>query len=101
TPNGIQREPTGANAGQWGMSHDDDGKMWFVDAGGERGPVNFQFPVHYGAFSPCTGAGGGTRRGGRGGRGASGAPGATGAAPGAQSPAAPVPPLAPAPVDPN
>ena len=45
TPNGILREPTGPNGGQWGLSMDDDGKMWFVDAGGERGPVNFQFPI--------------------------------------------------------
>ena len=28
---------------------DDDGKMWFIDAGGERGPMNFQVPIHYGA----------------------------------------------------
>ena len=30
---------------------DDDGKTWFVDAGGERGPMNFQVPIHYGAFT--------------------------------------------------
>ena len=30
---------------------DDDGKMWFMDAGGERGPMNFQVPIHYGAFT--------------------------------------------------
>ena len=30
---------------------DDDGKMWFIDAGGERGPMNFQVPIHYGAFT--------------------------------------------------
>ena len=48
------------------MSHDDDGKMWFVDAGGERGPMNFQFPIHYGGFSPCsTGGGRGARGAGR------------------------------------
>ncbi len=51
TPDGILREPTGANGGQWGLTQDDDGKMWFVDAGGERGPMNFQVPIHYGAFS--------------------------------------------------
>ena len=32
---------------------DDDGKPWFVDAGGERGPMNFQYPIQYGAFTPC------------------------------------------------
>ncbi len=51
TPNGVLREPTGPNGGQWGLAQDDYGKMWFVDAGGERGPVNFQVPIQYGAFS--------------------------------------------------
>ncbi|MEO7271324.1 MAG: c-type cytochrome [Vicinamibacterales bacterium] len=58
TPNGFLREPTGPNGGQWGLASDDDGKPWFVDAGGERGPMNFQFPVHYGAFTPCPAVGG-------------------------------------------
>jgi mono/diheme cytochrome c family protein/glucose/arabinose dehydrogenase len=51
TPTGILKEPTGPNGGQWGVTMDDDGKMWFMDAGGERGPMNFQVPIHYGAFS--------------------------------------------------
>lgn len=51
TPDGIIREATGANGGQWGLSQDADGKMWFVDAGGERGPMNFQVPIHYGSFT--------------------------------------------------
>ena len=51
TPNGILKEPTGPNGGQWGVTMDDDGKMWFMDAGGERGPINFQVPIHYGAFT--------------------------------------------------
>ncbi len=63
TPSGFLREPTGPNGGQWGLASDDDGKPWFVDAGGERGPMNFQYPIHYGAFTPCPSAG----RGGRGG----------------------------------
>ncbi len=50
TPTGIVREATGSNGGQWGLAQDDDGKMWFVCAGCERGPVNFQVPIHYGAF---------------------------------------------------
>ncbi len=50
TPGGIIREATGPNGGQWGLSQDDDGKMWFVCAGCERGPVNFQVPIQYGAF---------------------------------------------------
>jgi len=51
TPSGILKEPTGPNSGQWGVTMDDDGKMWFMDAGGERGPMNFQVPIHYGAFT--------------------------------------------------
>ncbi len=51
TPTGMLRETTGPNGGQWGLTQDDDGKMWFVDAGGERGPMNFQVPIHYGAFT--------------------------------------------------
>ena len=57
TPSGFLREPTAPNGGQWGLASDDDGKPWFVDAGGERGPMNFQFPIHYGSFSPCPSAG--------------------------------------------
>ena len=57
TPSGFLREPTGPNGGQWGLASDDDGKPWFVDAGGERGPINFQYPIHYGAFTPCAAAG--------------------------------------------
>jgi putative membrane-bound dehydrogenase-like protein len=53
TPSGFLREPTGPNGGQWGLSMDDDGKPWFVDAGGERGPMNFQYPIEYGSFTPC------------------------------------------------
>jgi mono/diheme cytochrome c family protein len=51
TPNGILREPTGPNFGQWGLTQDDNGKMWFVDAGGERGPMNFQMPIVYGSLN--------------------------------------------------
>jgi mono/diheme cytochrome c family protein len=63
TPSGFLREPTAANGGQWGLASDDDGKPWFVDAGGERGPMNFQFPIHYGSFTPCAAAGRGGRAG--------------------------------------
>jgi mono/diheme cytochrome c family protein len=51
TPSGILKEPTGPNSGSWGVTMDDDGKIWFIDAGGERGPMNFQVPIHYGAFA--------------------------------------------------
>jgi mono/diheme cytochrome c family protein/glucose/arabinose dehydrogenase len=51
TPNGILREPTAPNGASFGLTMDDDGKPWFINAGGERGPVNFQFPIHYGALT--------------------------------------------------
>lgn len=45
------KEPTAPNGGQWGLCQDDYGKPWFVNAGGERGPLNFQQPIVYGQFS--------------------------------------------------
>ena len=51
TPNGVLKEPTGPNSSQWGVTQDDDGKVWFQ--GGASGmPGYFQFPVHYGNFAP-------------------------------------------------
>ncbi len=51
TPNGIVREPSGSSGAEWGLSMDDDGKMWFVNSGGERGPVAFEVPIQYGAYN--------------------------------------------------
>jgi mono/diheme cytochrome c family protein len=52
TPKGeVLKETTAPNGGQWGLTQDDYGKVWFVDAGGERGPINFQTPIQYGAFN--------------------------------------------------
>ena len=49
TPNGVIREKTGFNRAQWGITHDDDGKLWFQ--GGASGvPSYFQFPIQYGNF---------------------------------------------------
>ncbi|BCX46812.1 glucanendo-1,6-beta-glucosidase [Haloferula helveola] len=45
------KEPTAANGGQWGLCQDNQGKPWFVNAGGERGPINFQQPIVYGGFN--------------------------------------------------
>jgi mono/diheme cytochrome c family protein len=53
SPSGILREPHPATSSEWGLSMDDDGKIWWLNAGGERGPVNFQFPIQYGAFNPA------------------------------------------------
>ncbi|MEP6917051.1 MAG: sorbosone dehydrogenase, partial [Acidobacteriota bacterium] len=50
TPNGLLKEPTGPNNSQWGVTQDNDGKVWFQ--GGASGmPGYFQFPVHYGNFA--------------------------------------------------
>jgi mono/diheme cytochrome c family protein len=49
TPQGVIRESTASNQAQWGITHDDDGKLWFQ--GGSSGlPAYFQFPVHYGDY---------------------------------------------------
>jgi mono/diheme cytochrome c family protein/glucose/arabinose dehydrogenase len=51
-PNGtVQREETEANGGQWWSAQDNYGKVWWIDGGGETGPVNFQAPIVYGAFN--------------------------------------------------
>ena len=49
-PQGVVREGTGANGAQWGVTQDNDGKVWFQ--GGASGmPGYFQFPIHYGTFN--------------------------------------------------
>ena len=51
-PNGkVLREETEPNGGQWWSAQDNYGKVWWVDGGGEIGPVNFQAPIAYGAFN--------------------------------------------------
>jgi mono/diheme cytochrome c family protein/glucose/arabinose dehydrogenase len=49
TPNGARREPIGNPGGSWGITQDDDGRM-FSQGGASGLPGYFQFPVHYGAF---------------------------------------------------
>ena len=50
TPTGILREPTGSNGAQWGVTQDNEGKVWFQ--GGASGvPSYFQFPIVYGNFN--------------------------------------------------
>ncbi|MEO0446681.1 MAG: c-type cytochrome, partial [Verrucomicrobiota bacterium] len=51
-PDGLAlKEPTAPNGGQWGLCQDDEGKPWYVNAGGEKGPLNFQAPILYGQFN--------------------------------------------------
>ncbi len=52
TPDGIVKEETKANDGQWGLGQDNHGSLYYVNAGGEKGPVSFQAPVVYGMFNP-------------------------------------------------
>lgn len=52
TPKGIKKEETKANDGQWGLGHDDLGNLYYVNAGGEKGPLSYQAPVVYGMFNP-------------------------------------------------
>ncbi|WP_052573722.1 hypothetical protein [Haloferula sp. BvORR071] len=44
-------ETTAANGGQWGIAQDDYGKLWWSNAGGEKGIWNYQTPVLYGAIN--------------------------------------------------
>jgi mono/diheme cytochrome c family protein/glucose/arabinose dehydrogenase len=50
TPAGVIREPTGPNGGSWGVTQDNNGKVWF-QSGFTGMPGYFQFPVHYGNFA--------------------------------------------------
>src|SRR5262245_9620638 len=50
TPNGVIKESTAPNAGEWGVTQDDDGRIWF-ESGAPGVPTNFQFPIVYGNFN--------------------------------------------------
>lgn len=52
TPKGALKEPTAANNGQWGVGQDNHGNIYFMNAGGEKGPQSFQRPTVYGQFNP-------------------------------------------------
>ena len=49
------QEPTPGNGGQWGLAQDNYGKMWWSNAGGEKGLWNFQTPIIYGAINVPSG----------------------------------------------
>jgi mono/diheme cytochrome c family protein/glucose/arabinose dehydrogenase len=50
TPKGVIKEPVPSNGGQWGLAQDDNGKLWFSNAGGEKGLFHFQVPAAYGCI---------------------------------------------------
>jgi glucose/arabinose dehydrogenase/mono/diheme cytochrome c family protein len=45
------KEAIPVNGGQWGLTQDDWGKVWFLNAGNETGPVHFQQHIIYGQYS--------------------------------------------------
>jgi mono/diheme cytochrome c family protein/glucose/arabinose dehydrogenase len=45
------KETTAGNGGQWGLAQDDSGKMWWSNAGGEKGLWNYQLPILYAAIN--------------------------------------------------
>jgi mono/diheme cytochrome c family protein/glucose/arabinose dehydrogenase len=49
TPEGVLQEPTGNPYGQWGVTQDNYGQVWFQDGAGGV-PQNFNFPIVYGNF---------------------------------------------------
>jgi len=50
TRDGVITEPSGNPWGQWGVTQDNYGKLWFQDGAGGV-PQGFQFPIVYGNFS--------------------------------------------------
>jgi len=49
TPDGVIQEPTGNPYGQWGVTQDNYGQVWFQDGAGGV-PRNFNFPIVYGNY---------------------------------------------------
>ena len=45
------KETTAGNGGQWGLAQDDYGKMWWSNAGGEKGIWNYQTHILYAAIN--------------------------------------------------
>lgn len=46
------QEPTFPNSGQWGLAQDNYGKMWWSNAGGEKGLHSYQVSTVYGSINP-------------------------------------------------
>ncbi|MEK6235184.1 MAG: discoidin domain-containing protein, partial [Planctomycetales bacterium] len=47
----VVREPLPHGAGQWGLTHDDVGRIFYSSAGGENPATDFQRPIIYGQLS--------------------------------------------------
>jgi len=50
TSDGVIQEPTGNPYGQWGVTQDNYGQVWFQDGAGGV-PRNFNFPIVYGNYN--------------------------------------------------
>ncbi len=48
---GSRKGSRARSRGQWGLTQDNYGKPWPVNAGGEVGPLHFQQSITYGSFS--------------------------------------------------
>ncbi|HEY3897403.1 MAG TPA: discoidin domain-containing protein [Chthoniobacter sp.] len=48
--NQALQEKCPSGGGQWGLAQDDYGKIWWSNAGGEKGLWHFQTPIIYGAY---------------------------------------------------
>lgn len=46
------QESTAPNGGQWGLAQDNYGKMWWSNAGGEKGLHSYQISTVYGSVNP-------------------------------------------------
>ena len=47
----VIREPLPHGSGQWGLTHDDEGRIYYSTAGGENPAMDFQRPIIYGKLS--------------------------------------------------
>lgn len=47
----VVREPLPAGSGQWGLTHDNVGRLFYSTAGGENPAMDFQRPIIYGRIS--------------------------------------------------
>ena len=46
----LVQEKCPSGGGQWGLAQDDYGKIWWSNAGGEKGLWHFQTPIIYGGY---------------------------------------------------
>ncbi len=47
----VVQEPLPHGSGQWGLTHDDEGRIFYSTAGGENPAMDFQRPIIYGRIS--------------------------------------------------